>query len=285
MGIAYRFPLRGWIKAQLSAFDVLEITVDHFLSCDAAERAAMVDLVGRVPMTAHGIGLSIGTDTPIDLAYLDRVATVLERIKAPAYSEHLAFTRVPGRELGNLLPLPRTKAVAETVIEKIRLIRSRLSVPFLLENIAQVFEWPDTELSDAQFMTFICGESGAGILLDVENLHLNARNHGLDFYGFLDALPPGIVKEVHVAGGLGLNDKLAKRRFYADSHSHPVRAASFDLLEYALERQSPRTVVLERDERFDAVDEILRDVKRIRTRIENRREKITHVEPAPGSAD
>jgi len=283
VGIAYRRALHDWIEARLARFDVLEITVDHCLSGGHAARRAIFDLAGRIPMTAHGVGLSIGTDAPVDLAYLDRVGTVLERLGAPAYSEHLAFTRVPGRELGNLLPLPRTEAVAEMVIDHVRTIQSRLSVPFLLENIASVFGWPDSELSDAAFMTLIHRETGAGILLDVENLHLNARNHGLDAYGFLDALPIGIVKEVHVAGGVSLGYKPGKRRFYADSHSHPAPAASLDLLEYSLERQAPRTIVLERDYRLAAVEEILEDVLRIRSRIERKRK--AHAEPAPRSAD
>src|SRR5207253_1924138 len=115
------------------------------------------------------------------------------------YSEHLAFTRVPGRDLANLLPLPRTRRVAESIIEKIGTIRSRVGVPFLLENIAHVFEWPDAELSEAEFISVICRESGAGILLDVENVYVNALNHGLDAYAFIDALPQGAVQELHIA--------------------------------------------------------------------------------------
>src|SRR5258705_522232 len=75
-------------------------------------RAGIFDLVGRIPLPAHGIGLSIGPDEPLDLAYLDQVAEVVERLDPPAYSEHLAFTKVPGRDLANLLPLPKTEEVA-----------------------------------------------------------------------------------------------------------------------------------------------------------------------------
>src|SRR5262249_593471 len=156
----------------------LEVTVDHFIYGGQAQRSAILDLVGRIPLTAHGVGLSIGTDEPLDLAYLDEVAQLVERPRAPAYSEHLAFTRVPGRDLANLLPLPKTEVIAEIIVEKIRTVRSRVPVPFLLENISYVFEWPDSKLSDAEFLNLICRESGAGILLDVENLYLNGRNHG-----------------------------------------------------------------------------------------------------------
>src|SRR3954449_11003300 len=165
VGIGYRAAISDWTLKNLQHFDILEITVDHCLTGGQFTADTIYDLVGRIPMTAHGIGLSIGTDVPLDLAYLDQVAAAVERLKAPAYSEHLAFTRVPGRDLANLLPLPKTEEVAETIVAKVRAIQARVPVPFLLENISYVFEWPDAKLSDAQFINLICREAGAGLLL------------------------------------------------------------------------------------------------------------------------
>jgi uncharacterized protein (UPF0276 family) len=230
VGIGYRHVIHEWTSENLGRFDVLEVTVDHCLAGSPRRREAIFEFVGRIPLTAHGIGLSIGTDVPLDRGYLDQVAAVVEQLQAPAYSEHLAFTRVPGRDLANLLPLPKTQSVAASVIDKVRTIQSRIPVPFLLENITYLFEWPDSDMSDADFISLICGETGAGILLDVENLYLNASNHGFDAREFLDALPPGIVR---------------------------------DLLAYALARQSPASIIVERDERLDKVDEILDDVRRV----------------------
>ena len=284
IGIGYRWDINDWIRANLARFDVLEITVDHCMAGGEATRAAIFDLVDQIPLTAHGIGLSIGTDAPLDLAYVDEVAAIIDRLKAPAYSEHLAFTRVPGRELGNLLPLPRTKAVAESIIGKVRSVQSRISVPFLLENISYLFEWPDSELSDAEFLSLICRETGAGILLDVENLYLNASNHGFDPYAFLDALPAGAVEEVHVAGGITLHEDFLPKPFLADSHSHPVPEAVLDLLDHALARHAPSTIVLERDDRLDAPQEMLEDVARMRARRDRPIERL-HARPAVGSTD
>jgi uncharacterized protein len=284
IGIGYRGVIDNWTRANLDRFDVLEVTVDHCIYAGKAQRAAIFDLVGRIPLTAHGVGLSIGTDAPLDLAYLDRVATVVERLQAPAYSEHLAFTRVPGRDLANLLPLPKTKAVAESVIAKVRTVQARIPVPFLLENITYVFEWPDSKLSDAEFLNLICRETGAGLLLDVENVFLNASNHGFDPYAFLDDLSAGLVQEVHMAGGVTVREEASGRPFQADSHSHPVPDAALDLLAYALSRHRPATIILERDERLDAVEEILDDVARIRACVASARPGKRHGEPAVGSA-
>jgi len=270
VGIGYRAPIDNWTLKHLEHFDVLEITVDHCIDGSQSIHAAIFDLVGRVPLLAHGLGLSIGTDVPLDLAYLDKVAAVVERLQAPAYSEHLAFTRVPGRDLANLLPLPKTEAVAEQIIAKVHAVRARIPVPFLLENITYLFEWPDSDMTDAEFINLICRETGAGLLLDVENLYLNSRNHGFNPRAFLDALPEDLVQEIHLAGGVTVRQNFLERPFFADTHSYPVPDGALDLLDHVLVRQRPGTIVLERDDRLDAVDEILDDVARIRSRIARR---------------
>jgi uncharacterized protein len=280
VGIGYRAAIDGWTRANLDRFDALEITVDHCIAGSNKIRSAIFDLVGRVSLTAHGVGLSLGTDVPLDLAYLDQVARVVERLQAPAYSEHLAFTRVPGRETAALLPLPKTEAVAESIIAKVRTVQSRVPLPFLLENITYVFEWPDSKMSDAEFLNLICRETGAGLLLDVENVYLNATNHGFDPHAFIDALRPGLVKEVHMAGGVTIRDGSLAKPLLADSHSHPVPDPALDLLEYTLARQAPSVIILERDDRLDAGDEILDDVSRIRARVAARADFFL-MEPPP----
>jgi uncharacterized protein len=267
VGIGYRSEIDEWTRANISHFDLLEVTVDHCIHGGAAQCAEIFNLVGHIPLNAHGIGLSIGTDVPLDLDYLDRVATIIEQLRAPAYSEHLAFTRAPGRDLANLLPLPRSEAVAEAIVAKVRTVQSRIEVPFLLENISYVFDWPDSHLSDAGFLNLICRESGCGLLLDIENLYLNALNHGLDALAFLDELTPGLVREIHMAGGITVHDTQLAKPFFADSHSHPLPPATFDLLERVLSRHQPTSIIIERDDRFDVVDEVLDDIARIRARI------------------
>jgi uncharacterized protein (UPF0276 family) len=281
IGIGYRSSIDDFIRTNLARFEVLEITLDHCLAGSTASRAAIFDLIGQVPLTAHGIGLSIGTEAPLDLAYLDEIAALLDRLKAPAYSEHLAFTRVPGRELGNLLPLPKTQAVAESVIAKVKTVQSRISVPFLLENITYIFDWPDSELTDAEFLTLICRETGAGLLLDVENLYLNASNHGFDARAFVDALPRGLVREIHMAGGKAVREPFLPRPLLVDTHSYSVPEEVLALLDHALIRQTPSSIILERDDRLDATDEIMADVDSIRARVVTNNPSSSGASPDP----
>lgn len=267
VGIAYRAAIGGWTCDHLSDFDVLEITVDHCIDGGRAVRSAIYDLVDRIPLTAHGVGLSIGTDAPLDEGYLDQVAEIVERLKAPVYSEHLAFNRVPGRDLATLLPVPKTEAVAASIIAKVRRIQSRIPVPFLLENIAYLFDWRDSTLSDADFVNLICSETQAGLLLDIENVLLNSRNHGFDPYEFLDSLTPGVVKEVHLAGSTSVDEDFLPRPYFVDSHSHPLSDDVLDLMDYALARHAPADIIIERAGRLDAISELLDDVARVRARL------------------
>lgn len=287
VGMGYRAPIDDWTVVNLDRFDVLEVTVDHYLCGGAGLRDSIRGLVGLVPLTAHGIGLSIGTDQPPDPRYLDRVADVLALLKVPSYSEHLAFTKAwepDGKEgmrvldLANLLPLPKTLAVAETVIRNIEIVRSRIDLPLHLENISYLFEWDDSVIDEVEFLKLVCRETGADILLDVENLYVNARNHDYDPHAFVEALPVGSVKGVHLAGG-ALYDGLL-----ADTHDHRVPDEALDLLDYVLARQRPDTVILERDDKLEKTDDIMADVERIRTRVDRLQQEKTGVEPAAARA-
>ena len=258
VGIAYRYPIDNWIRAHLDRFGVLEVTVDHYIYGGIHIRSALESLARQVPIVAHGVGLSIGTDGPLDKAYVREVAHVVRVLRAPSYSEHLAFTCVPGRDLGNLLPLPKTPEIAEWVAEKVRQLRALLPVPFDLENISYLFDWPNSEMSDGRFMTKICQAAGAGVLLDIENVYVNSHNHSFDALATLEEIPSQLVRGMHVGGGFSTGELLV------DSHDHAVPTGALDLLGRALTRFQPDTIVLERDDRIEAFDELLTDVEHIR---------------------
>ncbi len=269
IGIGFRVPIAKWTLANLHRFDVLEITVDHYIKGGEHARKAIRNLVDRIPLVLHGVGLSIGTDAPLDEAYLDGVAEAVEDLKTPSYSEHLAWTKVPGIDIANLLPVPKTRAAADMLIPKIRQVQARLPVPFSIENISYVFDFPEADMSEAEFFNLLFRETGVGMLLDVENLFVNSRNHAIDPRAFLDALPETVVTHVHAAGGPLIRRPYLDAPFHADNHSSPVPEQALDLLAHALRRQRPRTIILERDNDVDRGDELLDDVTRIRLQAAN----------------
>src|SRR5262245_7210470 len=268
VGIGFRLPIAGWTLDNLHRFEVFEITVDHYIHGGDRARGVLKDLVGRIPLVAHGVGLSIGTDVALDEQYLEQVARTLDDLKMPCYSEHLARTKTPGIDLANLLTLPKNNEVADSIIEKVKFIQSYLSVPFSLENISYIFDFPDSVLTDAQFFNLIFRETGAAMLLDVENLYVNSVNHRFDPHAFLDELPPGIVTGIHVAGGPVVSRTYLDRPVWVDTHSDQVPDPVFDLLNRALDEHEPATIVLERDNDLEEVEEISGDVQRIRAYVD-----------------
>ena len=264
VGVGFRLPIAKWTYENLEHFDVLEVTVDHYIRGGQRARRAIRGLKNRLPIVLHGVGLSLGTDAPLDEAYVEDVRRAIDDLEPLSYSEHLAWTKVPGIDLANLLPVPKTRAATDILAPKIERLQALLPVPFALENISYVFDFPEAEMNDAAFFNLLHRETGIELLLDVENLYVNERNHEADARGFLDALPEGVVRGVHAAGGPEVDRPYLAGPALADNHSHAVPEEALDLLEYALLRQSPETVILERDSRLEHGEEILADVERIR---------------------
>jgi uncharacterized protein (UPF0276 family) len=257
VGLSFRPEAREALWPRLGELDVVEIIVDDWIS-SPAQRGELEEVARLVPAVAHGVGLSIGTATGPDPEYLYHVAEALSALGTSWYSEHLAFTGVPGRDLGQLLPLPRTPEVADIVVRNLQAVRQYVGGPILLENVSYYFDYSVSTLSEVEFIGRVLKRSGCFLLLDLENLYLNASNHGYDARGFIDALAPGQVRGVHVAGGVTMEGLLI------DTHDRPVPAPVFDLLAYLLERHAPDTIVLERDQDFDRLDEVFSDVGRLR---------------------
>jgi uncharacterized protein len=274
VGVGYRHEAGALIRRNIPPVEALEVTVDHCITGVRAQREALEELPGLCPVFLHGVGLSIGTALPPDLGYLDHVREFAGRLRAPWYSEHLAFTKVPGLDLAQLLPLPRTEEVLRIVCENVILVKERIGLDLLLENISYYYEYPESELSEVEFLVEVCERTRAGILLDLENLRINSINHGFDPIGFLAMLPPRSVRALHVAGGC------SEGELAIDSHDHSVPTATLGLLNEVLARQEPDVIIVERDQGFATFEEALADVEAV-TQIRNL--VITRQDETPGT--
>jgi uncharacterized protein len=194
-----------------------------------------------VAVVPHGIRLSLGGTDPVDPARVAHLAHCADVLGAPLVSEHIAFVRAGGIDAGHLLPLPRSWEAVETIVDNARRVESELPVPLALEPIAALIEWPDDELTEAQFLTEILDRTGAQLLLDVANVYANARNRGDDPAALLDQLPLERIAYVHVAGG-SEHDGL-----YHDTHTDPVPPEVLSLVTALCDRHVPPALMLERD--------------------------------------
>ncbi|HEY4592102.1 MAG TPA: DUF692 domain-containing protein [Thermoanaerobaculia bacterium] len=212
-----------------------------------------------VPVLLHGIGLSLGSAEGLDAERVRHLARVAEAVSPPWLSEHIAFTRAGGIEIGHLTPLPFTREAVATLARNVAELKRALpGLPILLENIAYPFALPGAEMSEAEFVRAIIEEADAGLLLDLENVHANARNHQYDPIEYLESLPLERVGEVHLAGGVVHDGQ------YVDSHTRPVPEESWALLKWLASRTPVRAVIIERDDDLPPFGDLLAEVARAR---------------------
>ncbi|MEU8821038.1 DUF692 domain-containing protein [Actinoplanes sp. NPDC048796] len=240
VGIGWRPEIAGFV-AELPGLRFAEVVAES-VHAHGDLPGGLEELMARgVTVIPHGVRLSLGGAEPVPAERVEHFAAVADRLGAPLVSEHIAFVRAGGIEAGHLLPLPRTREAVAAVTANVRRVQASLSVPIALEPIAALFDWPDDELTEAQFITEILDRTGALLLLDVANVYANARNRGTDPEDLLGRLPLDRVAYTHVAGGA------EHQGLYHDTHTDAVPQPVLDLVASLCARHRPPALMLERD--------------------------------------
>jgi uncharacterized protein len=247
IGLAYNPSLRDYIGRHAAEFDFVEVIPDMFWNVIRREpKSLYVDIPSWVnvltwlrsekPLTAHYIGLSIGTDSELDMSYIEQMDSWQKEYEFAWCSDHLSYSQITDhcnvrRSIGISSPVPYDVDVCDRIIQKSKQVQAKLGIDFLLENSPSYVVLPDEDMTEVQFLNRLVSKSSCGILLDVHNLYVNGRNNGIDCLQFIDDLDPGIVREVHLAGGSELGG------VYTDSHAGPCPEEVWHLLDFVLSRQ------------------------------------------------
>ncbi|TMM35518.1 MAG: DUF692 domain-containing protein [Actinobacteria bacterium] len=256
VGIGWRPDIAGYV-AGLPGLRFTEVVAESLPRRGAAP-APLDELRQRgVTIVPHGVKLSLGGAEPVSAERVAHLARCAELVGAPLVSEHIAFVRAGGREAGHLLPLPRTADAVEAVVANVSRTQAQLPVPLALEPIAALFDWPDAQLTEADFLTEILDRTGALLLLDVANVYANARNRGEDPFDLVDRLPLERIGYVHVAGGAEHGG------LYHDTHTDPTPPQVLQLLAAVCDRVTPPAVMLERDGRYPAAADLTAELDSI----------------------
>lgn len=255
VGLGYRAPHFTDLFLNRAEVDFLEITVDHFFDASAEKDEQLTLLADHFPLIPHGLNLSLGSAEGLDHAYLEKFAALAARLHPPWWSEHLAFTRAGGIEIGHLTPLPFTRAAVEAVRRNVEAARRFIPLPLILENITFNVRLPGAEMSEAEFLRRIVDATGCGLLLDVTNLYINSRNHRFDPRRWLDDIPLESVVQLHFVGAERQGDR------WIDSHATLVGSGIWKLLEEVFARTKVRGAILERDEHIPPLAELLPDLR------------------------
>jgi hypothetical protein len=243
----------------LSRLSFFEVSPENYMRRGGYYPAALERVREHFPLLAHGLTLSVGGRDPFDADYLGQLSRFLDRAAPPFYTDHLCFCGDGGRMLHDLLPLPLSSASARHVAARTREAAERLGRPLALENVTHYLVPGRASLDEAAFITEVLERSGAGLLLDVNNVYVNAKNYGFDPDEFVAALPLERVVQLHVAGHEWSGDD----DLFIDSHAAAVDDPVLALLERVVERTGPVPVLLERDHKVPPLDELLAETSRV----------------------
>ncbi len=257
-GIGLRREFYARLPETSRALDWVEIIPENFLTLGGRPQRTLDACVERWPTLPHGVALNIGGPEPLDEDYLRRLEALVARVDAPFFSDHLCYSRLGGAYLYDLLPLPFSEEAVEHVVPRVREVKERVGRPFLLENPSYYARMPGGTLGEAAFLRHVVEEADCGLLLDVNNVYVNARNHGYDPRAFVDALPLERVVQLHLAGHERLPDVLI------DTHGAAICDDVWALYRYVLERTGPVSTLVEWDQDIPSLDAVLDEADRAR---------------------
>ncbi len=219
----------------------------------------MLEKVRRdMPVVLHGVSLAIGSVDPLDPALLRGLSALVKRIEPAYVSDHLCWGRHKGRYAHDLLPLPFTEEALRLVIERVRQVQDVLGRQILLENVSSYVRFQDSSMTEWEFVARVAEGADCGILLDVNNVYVSARNHGFDPLAYLEGIPAARVGQFHLAGHTD------KGTYLLDSHDAVVPDPVWDLYRAAVRRFGRVPALVEWDERIPPLEEVIAESARAR---------------------
>ncbi|WP_109123528.1 DUF692 domain-containing protein [Dyella sp. C11] len=204
----------------------------------------------RFPLVMHGVSMSIGGTDPLDPHYLDQLAALANQLQPAWISDHLCWTGVNGVNLHDLMPLPYTEEALDHVVDRVRRVQDRLGRRILLENVSSYIRFAQSQLSESQFLAAVAERADCLILLDINNVHVSAHNHGFSALDYLDDMPVSRVQQFHLAGHEQGGSLLI------DTHDAPVVDAVWDLYVEAVRRFGRVSTMIERDDHIPPLAEL-----------------------------
>lgn len=236
----------------VQGLDFFEVIPDRYIRRD--DNNDLAEVLNSVPIVFHSLNLSLGSDEPLNEDYVEQLTSLAEYLTPIWASDHLAITHIDGVELGNLSPLRFDTSAVDRIASKVDFLQAKLRVPFLVENIAYYFRIPGSEYSEAQFLQRLVEKTECGILLDLNNVAVNARNHDFDPFNYLKEIPLSAVQEIHIAGHRIHEDT------YIDSHGETVADEVWDLLRFVASLLPAVNVILERDQDIPSLTDLVEEL-------------------------
>lgn len=241
--------------------DICEALTENFLDRGGRPLAVLERVRREVPITLHGVSLSVGATDDLSLDYLIGLKKLVERFEPCLISDHLCFGSVGGHRAYDLWPLPYTEEALQHVVERVGRVQDFLGRKICLENVSSYLEYCDSSLSEWEFLAAVSERADCELLLDVNNVFVSARNHSFSAEHYVDALPPNRVAQLHLAG------HSVREGYLLDDHGSSVPEEVWQLYRHTRARLGPRPTLIEWDtnlpslERLEAECRLARDLE------------------------
>lgn len=258
VGIGLRRAHYDTILATNRRVDWLEIAPENYIGRGGRGDRVLAECAERWPMMAHGVSLSLGGPDPLDRELLAGIRSLSARLDLPYYTEHACLARAGGAQFHDLIPVPWNDEAVLHMAARIRQAAEILERPVVVENVSTYCVMPGSTMTECAFVRAVCEEADCGLLLDVNNVYVNARNHGRDALTMLKELPLERTRYIHLAGFLD------EGWVVIDTHGAPVAEEVWTLYRQALGLVGPAPTLIEWDLQIPPLDVVLDQADRAR---------------------
>jgi uncharacterized protein (UPF0276 family) len=243
--------------------DFFEIHAENYMGAGGPPHHLLRRIRADYPLSIHGVGLSIGGTGPLDRAHLTRLKRLVEMVEPALFSEHLAWSSHDGIFLNDLLPLPYNNISLAHVCAHVNEVQDIIGMRMLLENPSTYVAFGASQMSEVEFLRAVAQRTGCGLLLDVNNVHVSAVNHGFDAVAYIDAFPIQHVGQFHLAGSAEDRDS-SGARLLIDDHGRAVADTVWDLYRRALARGCLAPTLIEWDNNVPSFETLAAEAERAR---------------------
>ncbi len=231
--------------------DFVEVISENFMIAGGRPRHILQRVRERHPVALHGVSMSLGSAQGLDPDYLARLRALVDAIDPLFVSDHLSWSRAPGFNSHDLLPLPYTTEALDLVCANLHRAQDALGRTMLVENPSSYITFAQSQMTEWEFLAQVTARTGCGLLLDVNNIHVSAVNHGFDPLDYIAGVPLDRVRQIHLAGHTQGENLLI------DTHDRPVPPAVWALFARVMERVGPVAVMIERDDDIPPLSDLL----------------------------
>lgn len=259
-GIGYRKEFsKEFLSSEILQPDFVEVAPENWIGIGGYWKQELKKVLDKYPLYCHGLSLSVGSPEGIDIAFVKQVKQFLEETQAVLYSEHLTFSKVDNAHLYDLLPIPFTQDAINRVVENIQQVQDILGKRLILEN-GSYYTVLEAEMTEPEFINEIVKKSDCELLLDVNNVFVNAFNHNYDAKDFISKMPLDKVKYIHMAGHYQVNEKLI-----IDTHGAEIIDPVYDLFDFTMQQlKHDIPVLLERDFNIPELSELQTEINNLK---------------------